>query len=343
MPPTRPRRTSKLNAGDCAIREGVVPQIRAVCFDGFGTLVDIGDKRRPFKAMLGEASSSEAVTKVLTTPVSLRDLARHIPIPLDEKRLLSLEEDLVAECRSTYLRPGIETIWQILERLELKIAVCSNLAMEYGDALVGCLPRAPDALVLSFEAGLMKPQAGIYQLVCRQLELEPDQVLFVGDSLKADVHGPEATGLFAMHIDALETGVAKGRDRKAPPAIAELFKRVGDLGPQKQRHLSYSSEEALNVALGSISAITRLDFERDDLLHVLRRPAEVMQGRDPVLKLLLSAFFDETSEVLLTRIVEGSEVSWTDLSRAVNEGLQPGHRKRAWIAARAKRFVGLRP
>lgn len=183
----------------------------------------------------------------------------------------------------------------------------------------------------------MKPQAGIYRLVCRQLGLEPGRVLFVGDNLKADVQGPQAAGLFAIHVDAFETGLAKGADPATPEAIAELFKRAGDLGPQERRHLSYSPERALDVALGSVNASTRLGYERDELLHVLRVPAEVMQGDDPALKLLLGIFFDETSEALLIRIAEGSAITWAGLSQAVQAGLQPGHPKRAWIVARATR------
>ena len=237
MPPNEIDRNVAPDAGYRIIWEGTVPQIQAVCFDGFGTLVEIADKRRPFKALLGDAPSSEAVTKVLTTPTSIDELARQLAIGIDEKGLALLEEDLAAECNSTRLRPGIETIWETLQRLGLKVAVCSNLAMPYGDALVGCLPKAPDVLVLSFEAGLMKLQAEIYRLACRQLGLEPDQVLFVGDRFEADVHGPQAAGLFAMHIDAFEAGLAKGADPATPGAVAELFERVGDLRPQERRHL----------------------------------------------------------------------------------------------------------
>jgi FMN phosphatase YigB (HAD superfamily) len=287
--------------------------------------------------LLGDAPSSKAVAKVLTTPTSLGELARRLAISVDEDRLAQLEDDLEAECRSTRLRPGMETIWETLVRLGLKVAVCSNLAIPYGNALVGCLPAAPDALVLSFEVGLMEPQAEIYRLVCRQLGLEPDQVLFVGDSLDADVQGPRAAGLFAMHVDAFESGLAKGADPAAPGAIAEFFKRAGGLAPQERQRLSYTPQQALDVALGSVNAGVQLGFERDELLHALSVSAEVMHGDDPALKHLLGAFFDKTSEALLTRIAEGSEVTWSGLSQAVQLGLPSGHPKRAWIVARAAR------
>lgn len=155
--------------------------------------------------------------------------------------------------------------------------------------------------------------------------------------------GPQAAGLFAIHVDAFETGLAKGAYPATPGAIAELFKRVGDLGPREQRNLSYSPEQALDAALGTVNASTRLGYERDELLQVLRAPAEVMQGHDPVSKLLLGAFFDEASEALLTRIAEGSEMSWAGLSQAVRAGLQPGHPKRAWIVGRAARAAASPP
>ncbi|WP_331489888.1 HAD family hydrolase [Bosea sp. NBC_00550] len=202
------------------------PQIRAVCFDGFGTLVEIGDKRRPFRALLGHASASAAVTQALTTPMSLRDLARDLAIVPDEERLIELEADLSAETASTRLRPEIEAIWRRLGELGLKIGVCSNLAAPYGAALLGCLPSAPDAAVLSFEVGMMKPQVEIYQLVCQRLNLEPHQVLFVGDSIDADVIGPRNTGLFAMHIDEFESGFTEGAAPEAPKPVIELLERA---------------------------------------------------------------------------------------------------------------------
>jgi hypothetical protein len=80
------------------IWDDATPQIRAVCFDGFGTLVEIGDKRRPFKALLGDflhrpgrdqgADHSDQPAGPRSPPC----------LPLDETRLTQLEADLEAEC-----------------------------------------------------------------------------------------------------------------------------------------------------------------------------------------------------------------------------------------------------
>lgn len=201
-------------------------QIRAICFDGFGTLVEIRDKRRPFKALLDTSKPDAVAVRALTSPMSLRDVARDLATKIDEARLVALEADLAAETASTRLRPGIDMIWQRLRRFGLKLGVCSNLAAPYGDALLDCLPDEPEAVVLSFEVGLMKPQPEIYQLVCDRLGVEPHQLLFVGDTMKADVEGPRKAGLFALHITEFEAGLAEGALPVASPAVAEFIARL---------------------------------------------------------------------------------------------------------------------
>ncbi|SEG69311.1 HAD-IA family hydrolase [Bosea lathyri] len=324
-------------ADEDLIWDDAAPQIKAVCFDGFGTLVEIRDKRRPFKALFGHAPHSYATAKALTTSTHLWELARNLGLPLGETRLTELTADLEAECASTLLRPGIGAVWEALRRLGVKIGVCSNLAMQYEDALVSCLPHAPDALVLSFRVGLMKPQAEIYQLVCRQLGLKPDEVLFVGDSLEADVRGPRAASLFAMHIDQFEAALAQRFAQAAPLAVTELFERIRGLEQRARVQLPHSPEQALDAALAQVNASTGLGYEREQLLHVLRSSIQVERVEDPAVKLLLGTFFDETDEALLTRIVEGEEIGWSELRAAVQAVLQPGHPKRSWIVSRAIR------
>lgn len=214
---------------DTTVRQGAALQIHAVCFDGFGTLVAIGDKRRPFKALLEDAGSLTAATQALTTPMSLRDVASGLATITDEARLAQLEADLSAETDSTRLRPGIGEIWSTLRQLGLKVGVCSNLAAPYASALLDCLPDTPDAAVLSFEVGLMKPQPEIYRLVCDRLNLEPHQVLFVGDTVEADVTGPRKAGLLALHIEEFEAGFAKGATLGAPKSVTELLERTAGL------------------------------------------------------------------------------------------------------------------
>lgn len=203
--------------------------IRAICFDAFGTIVEITDKRRPFHALQREQARTFDESSPLTKALSLREIA----VTIRDARLAELEADLEAECASIRLRPGMDLIWASLRSLDLKIGVCSNLAAPYERPLLACLPGIPDALVLSFQVGLIKPHPAIYRMVCAKLHVLPAQVLFVGDTLEADVLGPRAAGLLAMPIDEFQDTLAKGQAASAPPALVELFQGMrGELNPR---------------------------------------------------------------------------------------------------------------
>lgn len=206
-------------------RFGMAP-IEAIAFDAFGTLVDIMDKRRPFRSLVASEPSNSLLQHAMKNPVGLRELAQRLSVPISEERLAELEGDLSAELKSVRLRPGIDRAWQTLQRAGLRIAICSNLAEPYQEPLFEQLPGEPDVSVLSFQTRLMKPQPEIYHLVCNQLGLEPRQVLFVGDSMQADVIGPSTIGAFSMPIAELERSFAAGASFYAPNPVAALFDRI---------------------------------------------------------------------------------------------------------------------
>jgi HAD superfamily hydrolase (TIGR01509 family) len=178
--------------------------IQAICFDAFGTLVEITDKRRPFRALLRGNAQSITAEDVLTRPLNLREVAASVSHELGEGGLTELERDLQAECASVRLRPGIAAIWQSLRDSGLRIGVCSNLALPYGPPLLSALPDTPDAVILSYEVGLLKPDPAIFHLACDRLGFLPAEILFVGDTPSADIEGPRAIGMPAMLIADFE-------------------------------------------------------------------------------------------------------------------------------------------
>jgi len=184
-------------------------KIRAVCFDAFGTLVEITDRRRPFQAVLQGGVKTITAEEVLTRPLSLREVAARVGHELEERGLADLEADLQAECASVRLRPGIAEIWQTLRQRGLRIGICSNLALPYGAPLVSALPDTPDAMILSYEVGLVKPDPAIFRLVYDRLGLQPAEILFVGDTPSADIDGPQAIGMPAMLISEFETSTRR--------------------------------------------------------------------------------------------------------------------------------------
>ncbi len=180
--------------------------IKAVCFDAFGTLVEIGDKRRSHARLLrliDNPAREKLKHVIMREPLSLDDCINDYASNLSEDVLQGLKDDLAAELASISLRPKIDKLWQTLIEGRYKIAVCSNLALSYGPTLLDKLPSQADALILSYETGTIKPEPEIYQRVCETLSLPAGSILFTGDTKSADIDGPIEFGMHALHIDEL--------------------------------------------------------------------------------------------------------------------------------------------
>jgi HAD superfamily hydrolase (TIGR01509 family) len=233
-------------------------EIQAVCFDAFGTLVEITDKREPFRTLLRGGVKGITAKEVLTKPLNLREVAAEVRHELGEGGLAELEADLQAECASVRLRPGIAEIWRNLRDRSPRIAVCSNLALPYGPPLLAALPDTPDAVILSYEVGLAKPDLAIFRLVCDRLRLQPVEILFVGDTPSADVEGPRAIGIPAMLTAAFEMAM------KAPSAEDTEM-----------------AVERLNAELAQAFATPEASYQLLTADEVIRRNSQQASSNDP--------------------------------------------------------------
>ena len=83
------------------------------------------------------------------------------------------------------------------------------------------------------EAGVAKPDARIFTLLCRRLDCPPQQVLHVGDDPLLDVDGARAAGLRAAWLNR------DGRAWAGPgPAPELVFADLGELADWCEQHLA---------------------------------------------------------------------------------------------------------
>jgi len=84
-----------------------------------------------------------------------------------------------------------------------RLGLCSNFSDAATARAViaeaGFLPHLR-SLVISEEVGIRKPRPEIFESVARGLELEPREILHVGDSLKADIAGAAAVGMCTVWL-----------------------------------------------------------------------------------------------------------------------------------------------
>lgn len=212
--------------------------IDLLVFDLFGTLVEIGSRRRPF-AHLRRRMSPEKASRfrrmAMTTELTLAELDAEIEGGATIADLSLAQVAIAHEVASTRLRPGIH---EMLTTLPRRYAVCSNLSADYTPTLDRFPEITPMFRILSCEVGCMKPEPAIYDLVIRTAGVPASRILFVGDTPAADLEGPIRAGMRAVHIDSLIAALTGGgsesgsRDgfpdafRSARDAISSLRSRI---------------------------------------------------------------------------------------------------------------------
>lgn len=173
--------------------------IRAIAFDAFGTLIGYGGRRINPYLRLVDAAPGEKVAR-------LPFLTRNVPVDvfadeLGRAHLLPvIRHELAEEVAGFRLFDEVVVTLRKLRTAGRRIAVCSNLAYEYG-AVVHLLLPDLDAYLFSYELGAPKPDPAIYAATCTALGCKPREVLFIGDSRRCDFEGPRAFGMSARWLD----------------------------------------------------------------------------------------------------------------------------------------------
>jgi HAD superfamily hydrolase (TIGR01493 family) len=199
-------------------------EIKCLAFDVFGTLVEIADKRSPYRQLLraveatGRPKKKDDASRVMSSQISLADYAELLQTTIPKHQLASLEKDLQAELESVRLFPEVITTLKSLRAAGYKIAVCSNLAWPYAAPVQRLLPFELDTYAWSFEVGAIKPDPVIYNYLSQSLQCAPSEILMVGDTIEADYDGPKMFGMNALHLS---------RNRKS--RIADSIKSIDQI------------------------------------------------------------------------------------------------------------------
>jgi putative hydrolase of the HAD superfamily len=98
---------------------------------------------------------------------------------------------------ATVLDASMQDLMRALRRAGLRTALLSN-SWGSDDYPRQLFPELFDAVVISAEVGMRKPEERIFRLAARLLDLEPAQCVFI-DDIEANVLAAEAVGLVGVH------------------------------------------------------------------------------------------------------------------------------------------------
>ena len=160
----------------------------------------------------------------------IASLSRDLGVALPAGERAELARLWREACRRTRL---FEDVPRSLKRLSARyrLGLLSNTQsfdLEFLDeGTPGSLLRAR---LLSCHAGLLKPDPALFLRMAGMLQLEPSEILMVGDSLRDDVLGSEAVGMQAVLIRRQEAPLSfrEPHPGRVPiRALAPLLEALG--------------------------------------------------------------------------------------------------------------------
>lgn len=98
------------------------------------------------------------------------------------------------------LFPYVLPLFQLLKDSGLRIAILSDLTAQIQHRKIKALgiEKFVDVLVTSEEVGEEKPSRKMFDCVIAKLNLKPEELLMIGDSLERDIAGAKAIGIKAI-------------------------------------------------------------------------------------------------------------------------------------------------
>lgn len=196
---TKPRDYQPTNALNVAKAELVI-------FDLFGTLIQYGVMHHPFRQLLkwakenGRQPKADDARRLMTLNADMPELAAALGICAPDVLIEQLKKDVREELKSLSLFADVKPILTRLTERGIPIAICSNLAAPYGEAVDLLLGDFKFLRCLSYDVGFIKPETGIYQFLITQANVPPQSCFFIGDTFIADYQGPLKFGMNALHL-----------------------------------------------------------------------------------------------------------------------------------------------
>ena len=176
-------------------------------------------------AMLAEMAYYRAHHDEAVDWATLKDLRRRCAAVVQEQLQTALPLDDVLDALLGAIRfrayPEVPGVLARLRAGGARLAVVSNWDVSLHDVLERTALRPlVDAVVISAELGVAKPDPAIFRAALERLGATADGALHVGDSLEHDVAGARAAGLEAVLV--ARNGAAAPEGVRAVASLAEL-------------------------------------------------------------------------------------------------------------------------
>jgi HAD superfamily hydrolase (TIGR01549 family) len=134
------------------------------------------------------------------------------------------------------LRPYVPPLFETLRRSYCKLGILSNTEAVLTRVDLDRCPilLSADAIVLSSDVGVRKPDPRIFQIALDRLRTPATAAMLVGNSIAEDIEGARRAGLRAIYLDEEATDVEPFREDpsvlRVPPTRDALILAIHLLG-----------------------------------------------------------------------------------------------------------------
>ena len=174
--------------------------VKLVVFDAFGTLVQSVTPVGPYFKLAKRLWPNDSFPLRHRMMTENRPFSSFVDEGGGDVAAQELQAQLHDEISALSLYMDVNPTIEELRYRGYEIAVCSNLAHDYGQPLRKLLPKV-ESFFFSYELGCLKPDPAIYLAITDRTGIAAAQTLFVGDSQRSDVDGPRSAGMHAGRID----------------------------------------------------------------------------------------------------------------------------------------------
>ena len=224
---------------------------KAVVFDFWGTLVDdlmypeanrllyqqktaeiadlLGVDRDGFAKGWAAGAAQRMVGGFSSNEAALLHICRELGAEPGQDCIHGVAEIRYAYVRSAFSpRPGTVETLSTLKDAGYRVGLISNCGEDVS-RLWHTTPFAPlmDAAVLSFDAGLAKPDRRIYDLAVGRLGVTAEHCLYVGDGTDGELSGASRAGMTAVLMRAPYDRADGGREGWKGETISDIRDVLG--------------------------------------------------------------------------------------------------------------------
>lgn len=215
--------------------------LRAVCFDLFNTLVNVGTVPTHIGNTTAEVLGVEARAwnnacfsdgHEICRPTNHFDVIRTLAHQIDPQISLARIDDATCQRQArfdyaltTHVSQDVVNNLRKLREQGYQIALISNAST----AEVQAWPESPlqplfDISVFSCNVGMKKPDPAIYHYTAEQLGVDTNNCVFVGDGGSDEHHGAHASGMTPLWLTShLSEGTITRRQSMLQDKILEKF------------------------------------------------------------------------------------------------------------------------